>query len=84
MKSVCIRSFSGLYFPTFVQNTENYSVNLHIQFECREIQSIKTPNTDTFYVVTVDDINMIKVKIHYENPVIKGSFINGKGYFNLW
>ena len=33
ISSVHIRSFSGLYFPAFGQNTEIYSVNIRIQSE---------------------------------------------------
>ena len=38
--------------PGFGLNTERYGVSLHIQSECRKIQTRLTPNTDTFYVVT--------------------------------
>ena len=51
VKSVRIRSFSGLYFPAFGLNTGRYSVSLRIQSECRKIRTRKTPNTDTFDVV---------------------------------
>ena len=51
MKSVCIRSFCGLYFPAFVLNTEKYSVSLNIQPECGKIRTRKTPNTGTFHAV---------------------------------
>ena len=34
VKVVCIRSFSGVYFPVFGLNTEIYPVNLCIQCEC--------------------------------------------------
>ena len=42
VKSVRIRSFSGLYFPAFW---------LNIQSECGKIRTRKTPNTDTFHTV---------------------------------
>ena len=45
MKSVGIWNFSGPYFPAF-------RLNFPVQFECGKIQTRKTPNTDTFYVVT--------------------------------
>ena len=44
VKSVRIRRFSGLYFPT---------VGLNIQSECEKTRTRKTPNTDTFYAVPV-------------------------------
>ena len=53
VKSVRIRSFSGLYFPTFRLNGDRYSVSLRIQSECEKIRTRKTPNTDTFHVVTI-------------------------------
>ena len=34
VKSVRIRSFSGLYFPAFGLNTERFSGSLRIQSEC--------------------------------------------------
>ena len=36
VKSVHIRSYSGLYFPAFRLNSERYSVSLRIQAECRK------------------------------------------------
>ena len=51
LKSVHIRSYSGPHFPAFGLNTERYGVSLRIQFECGEIQTRITPNTDTFYAV---------------------------------
>ena len=50
-KSVCIRSYSGLYFPAFGPNTERYSLSLRIQSECRKIRTRITPDTDTFHAV---------------------------------
>ena len=46
LKSVCIRSFSGPYFPAFGLNTERC---LNTKSECRKIRTRKTPNTDTFH-----------------------------------
>ena len=51
VKSAHIRSYSGPHFPIFGQNTERYSVSLHIQSKCRKIWTRITPNTDTFYTV---------------------------------
>lgn len=48
VKSVGIRSFSGLYFLAFGQNTEIYSAYLRMQPECGKLQTRKTPNTKTF------------------------------------
>ena len=53
MKSVSIRSYSGPHFPAFGLNTETYGVSLRIQSECGKIRIRVTPNTDTFYAVTV-------------------------------
>ena len=53
VKSVRIRSYSGLDFPAFGLNTEGYGVSLCIQSECRRMRTIITPNTDTFYAVVI-------------------------------
>ena len=39
VKSVCIRSYSGPYFPAFGLNTEKYGVSLRIQCECEKIRT---------------------------------------------
>ena len=52
VKSVCIRSFSGPYFPAFGLNIERYGVYFRIQPECGKIRTRKTPNTDFFHAVT--------------------------------
>ena len=54
MKSVRIRSFSGLFFPAFGLNTEIYFVFLRIQPECGKIRTKKTPNTDNFHAVVIN------------------------------
>ena len=51
VKSVRIRSFSGLCFSALGLNTKRYSVSLRIQSECGKIRTRKTPNTDTFHSV---------------------------------
>ena len=56
VKSVRIRSFSGLYFPVFGLNTERYSVSLRIQPEFWKIRTTKTPNIDIFHAVWVTGI----------------------------
>ena len=53
VKSVRIRSNSGLHFPAFRLNTERYSVSLRIQSKCGEIRTRKIPNTDTFLAVKI-------------------------------
>ena len=57
MKSVRIRSKSGLYFSAFGLNTERDSVSLSIQSKCEKIRTIITPNTDTFYAVKMSIID---------------------------
>ena len=49
MKSVRIRSYSGLRFPAFGLDTERYSVSPGVQSECGKMRTRITPNTDTFY-----------------------------------
>ena len=51
VKSVRIRSYSGMYFPAFETEYGEIRVSLRIQFECGETRSRITPNTDTFYVL---------------------------------
>ena len=53
VKSVCIRSYSGPYFPAYGPNTERYGVSLRIHSECGKIWTRITPNTDTFYAVLI-------------------------------
>ena len=53
VKSVLIRSFFGPFFPTFGLNTERYGVSLRIPSKCGKIRTRKTPNTDTFHVVSI-------------------------------
>ena len=53
VKSVHIRSFSGLHFPTFEVNMERYSISLRIQSEYGKIRTRKTPNTDISHAVKV-------------------------------
>ena len=60
LKSVCIQSFSGPYFPTFELNMARYFVFLRmreflshrIQSKGGKIQTRKTSSTDAFYAVT--------------------------------
>ena len=56
IKSVRIRPYSGPYFLAFGVNTETYSASLYIQSECEKIWTRITPNTDTFYAVTIPNI----------------------------
>ena len=51
VKSVCIWSFYGPYFPTFGLNTERYSVSHRIQFEYRKMRTRKTLKSNTFLTV---------------------------------
>ena len=53
VKRVCIRSFSGPYFPAFGLNTESSEVSLRIQSECEKMRPGETPKTDTFDAVVV-------------------------------
>ena len=56
MKSVRIRSYSGPYIPTFGLNTERCGLFLRIQSGCGEIRARITPNTGTFYAVSIAGI----------------------------
>ena len=50
VKSVCIRSYSGLHFPPFRVNTKRYG-DFRIQSKCRKMRTRTTPNMDTFHAV---------------------------------
>ena len=52
VKSVCIRSFSGPYFPTFGLNTERYRI-FPIQSEREKILTGEAPDTNTFHAFVV-------------------------------
>ena len=53
VKNVCIRSFSGPYFPAFGLNMERYGLSIRIQSKCGKIRATKTPNKDNFYAVCI-------------------------------
>ena len=53
VKSVHTQSFSSSYFPAFGLNTERYGLSLRIRFKYEKIRTRKTPNTDTFYALTI-------------------------------
>ena len=53
VKSVRIRSYSGLHFPAFGLNTERYSISLRIQSQCGKMRTRITRNTDTFYAMNM-------------------------------
>ena len=56
VKSVCIRSFSGTYFPASGLNTGRSSVSLRIQSECGKKRTRKTSNTDTFLALEISSL----------------------------
>ena len=51
VKSLRIRSYSGLHFPACEWNTKRYGVSLCIQSECGKMRTRMTPNKDTFHAV---------------------------------
>ena len=63
VKSACIRSFSGPYFPVSGLDTERLC--LRIQSECRKVRTKKTPNTDIFHAVRV----MRNMNIYGKNQI---------------
>ena len=58
LKSVRIRSYSGLYFPAFGLNTDRYRVSFRILSDWGKIQTRIKPNTDTFHAVLAKLTNM--------------------------
>ena len=53
VKSVLIRSYSGLHFPTFGLNTERYGASLCIQSKCGKMRTRISPKMNTFHVVNL-------------------------------
>ena len=51
VKSVRIRSYSGLHFRAFGLNTGRYSVSHGIQSKCVKMRARITRNTDILYAV---------------------------------
>ena len=65
VKSVRIRSYSSLHFPSFELNTGRYSVSLRIQSKCGKMRTRITPNTDTFHAVIWTDVPSITFFCHF-------------------
>ena len=53
VRSVCIRSYTGLHFHAFALNTEGYGVSLRIQSKSGKMRTRITQNTDTFNTVVI-------------------------------
>ena len=74
IKSLRIRSYSGLYFPAFRLNTERHGVSLRIQSEYAKNRIRIISNTDTFHEVLdlhgFRDLRAIAIKpsISFYNP----------------
>ena len=60
VKSVRIRSYSGLHFPTFGLNTESEYGEILRQSECRKMRTRITPNKDTFHAVSRYELLTVK------------------------
>ena len=73
VKSVRVRSYSGLHFPAFRLNAERYGVSLHIQSECGKIRTRITLNTDTFYAVLIFFTGMWSGIPKYGNKIIQNN-----------
>ena len=69
LREMCSYSeLSGPYFSTFGLNTERYAASLPIQSECGKIRTRKTPNTDTFYAVFINNARLKLAKKIKRNP----------------
>ena len=64
MKSVRIRSYSGLHIPAFGLNMERYGVSLYIQSKCGKMQTSVTPNTVTFQAVSTLSFTLILMYLY--------------------
>ena len=63
-----IRSYSGPHFPASGLNTERYGVSLRIHCKCGKIQTRVTPNTETFYAITIIAKFSFLLSISHEFP----------------
>ena len=66
VKSVRIRSYTGLHFPAFELNTERYSVSLRSQSKCGKTKTRIIPYMDTFFAVRMWDL-VWQSKTHLED-----------------
>ena len=82
VRSVRIRSYSGLHLPAFGLNTDIYHVFLRIQSECGKTRTRITPNTDTFYaVIAVKSVligQLYSWKMHWMINFVKTSYCRKK------
>ena len=72
-KRIHIRSL-----PAF--GPERYSVSLHIQSECGEIRTKKTPNTDTFYAVHMTNSGLVSTVLGSRDMFRTLSKIKDRGF----
>ena len=75
LKSVCIRSYSGPYFPPLGLNKQRYSVSFRIQSECEKIWTRKTPNTGTFHVAHLYGSDYQEFKFHQCCDGVNDTFV---------
>ena len=75
VKSVCIWSFSGPYFPAFGLNRERCSVSLRIDSKCGKLQTRITPNTDSFDTAQWAAINSSQVLMALQGSTIQSCYI---------
>ena len=57
VKGVRIQSYSGPHFSVFGLHMERYAVSVRIQSLCGKKRTRITPNTGTFYAVTICNIS---------------------------
>ena len=79
VKSVRIRSFSGLCFPAFGLKTERYELSLCIQSKCGKMWTRKTPNTDTLYAV----ILIVFLCLKYDGS-LRVQYVSSVSFFKLF
>ena len=70
VKSVRVRSFSDLYFPSFGLNTETYFVSFRIQSESGKLRTRKTLNTDTLHAVSASKLSVSLPKLKYPHSSV--------------
>ena len=81
VKSVHIRSFSGLYFLAFGPNTYSPPIQcLRVQSKCWKIRTRKTPNKDTFHAVYANLLNFVNFLQHF----VQDCFFKTRNQFLLF
>ena len=90
VKSVRTRSFSGLYFPAIVLNTERYEVFISVQSKCRKcapeklrIRTLFTQWSMFPLIPILSNVLLKSKKVFLQNWLTKAN-IRWESHGNLW